>query len=99
VSCRHHLYLDVADETGSIKLCHPDKNPEDMTESCSLDVADRGGVILETVGDVMNITRERVRQLESKITTKLRNMHLRGKLNLVEFFHHDSGREHMYPAS
>lgn len=34
--------------------------------SCALDVADSGGVPLEVVSEAMNITRERVRQIEAK---------------------------------
>ena len=34
--------------------------------SCTLDVADLGGVTLEVVGDVVNLTRERIRQIEVK---------------------------------
>ncbi len=65
VSCKHHLFLDINPETGSIKINFPDLEVWELKESCSLDVADRGGVTLETVGDIMNITRERVRQLEA----------------------------------
>lgn len=64
VSCRHHLYLDIQPRTGAIKLNFPDIEVEDMPESCSLDVADRGGATLEAAGAMMNLTRERVRQLE-----------------------------------
>ena len=63
VSCRYHLYLDV-DKRGSIKLNFPDIEPADMVETCSLDVADLGGESLEIVGEHLNITRERVRQIE-----------------------------------
>lgn len=65
VSCRHHLYLDVDEATGSIKLNFPDLEPEEMVESCSLDVADRGGASLAEAGAAMNVTRERTRQLEA----------------------------------
>lgn len=64
VGCRYHLYLDVSEKTGSIKLNFPDIAPEDMQVSCALDVADLGGVTLETVSALMNLTRERVRQIE-----------------------------------
>jgi hypothetical protein len=69
VSCRHHLYLDV-NRKGGVKLNFPDLEPWDMVESCSLDVADRGGETLETVGALMNVTRERIRQLEEKASAK-----------------------------
>lgn len=64
VSCRHHLYIDVSPTTGSIKLNFPDLEVWELGETCSLDIADRGGVTLETVSSVLSVTRERVRQLE-----------------------------------
>lgn len=70
VSCKWHLYLDVS-PLGSIKLNFPDLDPDELTETCALDVADRGGAILEQVGALMNITRERVRQLEAIAFKKL----------------------------
>lgn len=66
VSCRYHLFLDVSPRTGAIKLNFPDLEPEQLSESCCLDVADRGGETLEQVGAIMNITRERIRQIEVK---------------------------------
>lgn len=72
VACKHHLYLDVNPTTGSIKINFPDQEPWELEESCALDVAERGGVTLEEVGDILNLTRERVRQLEVTGLTKLR---------------------------
>jgi hypothetical protein len=66
VACRHHLYIDVDPERGSIKLNFPDLEPDQLAESCSLDVAERGPQILEVVGAIMNLTRERARQIETK---------------------------------
>ena len=71
VSCRHHLYLDVNPQTGTIKLNFPDLEVWDLGESCALDVADRGGTTLEDVGAIMNLTRERIRQVEVKALAKL----------------------------
>lgn len=71
VSCKYHLYLDVNPETGSIKLNFPDIEVWEMTETCALDVAERGGVTLEEVGEIMNLTRERIRQLEMSGLAKL----------------------------
>jgi hypothetical protein len=71
VSCQHHLYLDVSSRTGAIKLNFPDLEVWEMNESCALDVADRGGTTLEDVGAIMNLTRERIRQVEVKALAKL----------------------------
>ena len=72
VSCKHHLYLDVESRTGSIKLNFPDKQPWEMLESCALDVAERDGVTLQDIGGAMNVTRERIRQIEARALVKLR---------------------------
>ncbi|HKA90890.1 MAG TPA: sigma factor-like helix-turn-helix DNA-binding protein [Haliangiales bacterium] len=74
VSCKHHLYLDVNPETGSIKLNFPDLEVWDMRETCSLDIADRNGITLEEVGEIMNLTRERIRQVEVRGLLKLKMM-------------------------
>jgi hypothetical protein len=74
VSCKHHLYLDVNPETGSIKLNFPDLEVWDMKDTCSLDVADRNGITLEEVGEIMNLTRERIRQVEVRGLLKLKMM-------------------------
>jgi hypothetical protein len=71
VSCQHHLYLDVSARTGAIKLNFPDLEVWDMNETCALDIADRGGTTLEDVGAIMNLTRERIRQVEVKALAKL----------------------------
>jgi DNA-directed RNA polymerase sigma subunit (sigma70/sigma32) len=72
ISCKHHLYLDVNPATGSIKLNFPDKEVWELEETCALDVADRGGITLEEVGTIMNLTRERIRQVETRGLIKLR---------------------------
>jgi hypothetical protein len=64
VSCKHHLYLDVNPQTGSVKINFPDKEIWELEETCALDVADRGGITLEEVGEILNLTRERIRQVE-----------------------------------
>lgn len=72
VACKHHLYLDVNPETGSIKLNFPDLEPWDLQQTCALDVAERAGITLDEVGEVMNITRERVRQVEIEGLARLK---------------------------
>jgi hypothetical protein len=64
VSCRHHLYLDVNPRTGTLKINFPHLDLSEMPETCALDVAERGGLTLDTIGRLMNLTRERVRQME-----------------------------------
>jgi hypothetical protein len=72
VSCKHHLALDINEETGSIKLSRPDLEVWEMPETCALDIADRGEHTLEQVGAALNVTRERLRQIETKALLQLR---------------------------
>lgn len=74
VSCKYHLYLDVNPTTGSIKINFPHLNVWEMTHTCALDVADRGGITLEEVGQILNLTRERIRQVEVRGLGKLRDI-------------------------
>ena len=72
VSCKYHLYLDVNPNTGTIKFNFPDLEPWEIPETCALDIADKGGTTLEEIGDLMNLTRERVRQLEAIVLDKIK---------------------------
>lgn len=83
VSCQHHLYLDVSPRTGAIKLNFPDLEPDELNNSCALDIADQGGATLEDAGAILNLTRERIRQVEVKALTKLEG--LRDMMALREF--------------
>lgn len=71
VSCKYHLYLDVSPATGSVKLNFPDLEPDQLEHSCVLAIADRGGAMLEDVGEVMNVTREMIRQIEAKAVRRI----------------------------
>src|SRR5690606_3307092 len=71
VSCEYHLFVDVSPRAGAIKLNFPDLEVWELTVSCALDVADGGGTTLEDVGAIMNLTRERIRQVEVKALAKL----------------------------
>lgn len=71
-SCRWHLYLDVSPRTGALKLNYPQLEVWDLPETCALDVADRGETTLEAVGVLMNMTRERIRQIEAVGLAKLK---------------------------
>lgn len=71
VACKHHLYLDVNPRTGSIKFNFPTLELAEMKETCALDIADKGAITLEEIGEIMNLTRERVRQLEQSALEKI----------------------------
>lgn len=71
VGCRYSLYLEVS-PTGSIKLVFPDLEPWELQHTCALDVADSGGLTLEDVGAITNLTRERIRQVEVRGLLKMR---------------------------
>ena len=70
VSCRHHLYLDVRAD-GSIKLNFPDKEPDELTVTCSLDLAEDGPRTLDAIAAMMGMSKERARQIESEAFDKL----------------------------
>lgn len=74
VSCKHHLYLDVSAKTGTIHFNFPNAEPDELRETCALDIASHGGVTLEEAGRAMNLTRERVRQIEALALPKLRRI-------------------------
>ena len=62
-SCRHHLGLDVLPD-GGLQYIDPEEL-EDMPHTCALDAAEDGPRVLEDVGDLLYVTRERIRQIES----------------------------------
>jgi hypothetical protein len=95
VSCKHHLYLDVNPETGSVKLNFPDKEVWELEETCALDIAERGGITLEEVGEILNLTRERIRQLEVDALNKMKDEG--GKHELDEFVGWDPHRGDLEP--
>ena len=72
VSCVHHLYLDVNPENGAITYNFPGREVWELAETCSLAVAARLGETLEDVGALLNLTRERARQIETRALETLR---------------------------
>ncbi len=75
VGCRHHLYLEVNAKTGTIRLNFPNVNPWDLEETCALDVADDGPHILEDIGRVLGLRKERVRQVEAQASGRIATTH------------------------
>lgn len=85
VGCRYHLALDVT-EAGGIRWSHPGAELEQLEETCALDVAEKRLVVgspqyhrphrsahitLHRVGQLLGLTRERVRQIEARALAKL----------------------------
>lgn len=84
VSCKHHLYLDVDEDIGSIKLNYPELEPWELDDSCALDIADQGGCTLDRAGRLLNVTRERLRQIEIVALAKVKE---HGGDDLLEALH------------
>lgn len=68
-SCRYHL--------SGTKIGN-----DDVTETCVLDVADRGPQNLDEIGAIFGVTRERVRQIEAKALERLEGALRRRGLSL-----------------
>ena len=51
-----------------------------MEETCALDVADRGPLTLHEVGQILGITRERVRQIQEQARRRIKRSRWRMKL-------------------
>jgi len=66
VGCKHHVYTDLSRKKKAVT------DPADIAEPCVLDFAERGGMVLEDVGEVFGVTRERIRQIEDRALAKLR---------------------------
>lgn len=71
VGCRHHLYLDVNKKTGHLRLNFPDLEPDQLVETCALDVAARGGATGREVAQYMGCTYQRIGQIEQAALAKL----------------------------
>lgn len=91
VGCRHHLYLDVT-KAGSLVINFPGE-PDEMQATCSLDLAEprdshpstsREGLTLSTIGGMMGVTRERIRQVEAEALQHVRESGLEPN-NVVEY--------------
>ena len=75
VGCRHHLALDVKPRNGHLTEVFPHVGLEKLDRlpaNCALRVASKGEHTLEEVGEFMNLTRERVRQIEAVALEKMR---------------------------
>jgi hypothetical protein len=75
ISCRHHVGVEVH-ASGNLSWAHPGVAVEDLEHSCALDLAEHSGLTLAQVGNVLGITRERVRQIEHRALAKV-HQHMR----------------------
>lgn len=69
--CKYHLYLDVNPHTGTIRFNHPDKELWELEETCALDLTGEEQT-LQRIGELLNVTRERARQIEMRGIEDLR---------------------------
>lgn len=74
VRCRYHLAWELRPpRRGPGKRTWVDWSElRSMAETCTLDIAARGGESLEAVGQALRMTRERIRQIEAVALRKLR---------------------------
>ncbi len=70
VACRHHIYLEVR-RKGGLTMNFPNDEPWKMVQSCTLDLAEEGGMTLDQVGLILGVTRERTRQIEVRALAKV----------------------------
>lgn len=88
VRCRWHTMVDVAGRGDGIIVNYDVDELLDGRDTCALDVADRGGSTLEEVGNALNVTRERIRQIEVKACIRaLRAFKRAGITEVPEFYY------------
>ncbi len=77
VGCRYHLYLDTyttgdpENPTPGLIIHRPELEPLELPETCLLDLASRGPYTLAQIGDIFDLSRERIRQIEAGALRKL----------------------------
>lgn len=76
LSCRYSLRIDLVGSNVFVlgALADDDDETDDdpaVTPSCALDVAEEGGVTLEEIGELLQLSRERVRQIEAAAIAKV----------------------------
>lgn len=71
VGCRYHLALET--KAGALRLsAESAAEMEQLEETCSLDVADRGPNTLPEVASLLGVSRQRVSQVEIAALRKLK---------------------------
>lgn len=75
VGCRHHLALEVAPSGALIDLLGVESDDFDwdgLDDTCSLDVAERGGLSLSQIAVKLRLTHQRVQQVEWHAVSRIR---------------------------
>lgn len=72
-SCRYNLAIDVTDR-GAAKRNFPHLEIWQMRETCAWDVVDRGGVTLEEIGDLTNVSMQAASQTLEIAKRKIRDV-------------------------
>lgn len=83
VSCADHVYPIAVMEARRGSPFYG-LEPWQLPETCTLDVADRGGATLEEVGAILGITRERIRQIEEKALARMKLTARRHRMDFEE---------------
>jgi hypothetical protein len=90
VGCKYNMFIDIG-RNGRIIYNNTYKSPLDMPcdKSCLLDIVEKyGGQTLDAIGDMISVSRERVRQIEAKAIekcTKLKQL-IEEKEEYIEIF-------------
>jgi len=84
VGCRYNLFLTVT-RIGSIEFVFPCDTPEQRPpeQSCALDCAEQGPLTLDQVGTLLNVSRERARQIEEAALEHFEKKALANGLDLI----------------
>jgi hypothetical protein len=61
--------------SGAITVAWPHLAPWEIPETCALDVAERGEHTLDEIGDLLNLSHERVRNIEARALARLHEEH------------------------
>ena len=74
-SCRFHLGIHVMSSGGVRYNYDGEDGPlgDENQPTCTLDVADRQELTLESIGGLLSVSRERIRQIEESALIKLRD--------------------------
>lgn len=78
VRCRYHLAVEAL-PTGTLRIYAED--PADLVESCSLDVAERGGASQRQLAIILGVTTQRANQMEFDALLHLKQIFLRQGLS------------------